>query len=113
MTVFAASTATSTTVAVFGAASTAVLGYLGWVTAKRRAVDDGAGTLVAAGVALATFESKARHDCEQELAGVRATLAEHRDRLDECDRHREHDAEIIAALAAKVGVDLTDLTVED
>lgn len=111
MTILGASTATATTVAVFGAASTAVLGYLGWATTKRRNIDDGAGTLVAAGVALATFETGARHECEAELEKVRAVLEDHRRRLDECDKHRVHDAEVLAMLAAKHGVTIDDIPI--
>ena len=101
------------TVGVFVSAGTLALGYLGWWAKRRSGATDAAGTLVNAGVALATFEVGQRHECEQELAKVRATLAEHADRLEICDRHRAHDAEVIAMLAAKVGVDLGSLTVED
>ena len=99
----------ASTVATFTAAATATLGFLGWWTTRRRDTTDAAGTLVRAGIDLATAEGARAHRCEEELAQVRDVLTDHRRRLDECDQHRRHDAEVLAVLAARSGIDLTNL----
>lgn len=46
--------------------------------------------------------------CAEKIAALQARLDEHSEKIAECELHRLHDAEVIASLAAKAGVDLHD-----
>ena len=100
----AGSAATGATLGVFASALAAILGYLG-VRARNRT--DGAGTLVNAGIALATFETGQRHEVERKLDAALARIDELEAAVETCERERRADRALLGALAAKAGVPTT------
>lgn len=97
----AGSAATGATLGVFASALAAILGYLG-IRYKSRT--DGAGSLVNAGIALAAFETGARHEVERKLDAALARIDELEEAVETCERERRSDRALLLALAAEAGV---------